>query len=81
MLELELLDAGLVRSYGRALDANRVFLDSFSGIDRDLIVCLVTVFQALPISTGQAAWKQLTYQVVVFQINVQISGCSQTRFG
>jgi hypothetical protein len=47
VLELELLHASLVWRDGRTLDADRVFLYGFGGIDGDLVVRLVTVLQSL----------------------------------
>ena len=46
LLELELLDAGLVRRDRRALDADAVFQDRVGGIDRDLVVGGVAVRKA-----------------------------------
>lgn len=57
LLELELLYTLLVWGNGCALDANRVLFDSLGGIERDLVVGLITVWQA---------------QVVVLEVNVEI---------
>jgi hypothetical protein len=57
LLELELLDALLVRGDGGALDADAVFLDGLGGVQGDLVVGLVAVGQA---------------QVVVLEVDVQV---------
>lgn len=57
LLELELLDALLIGGDGRALDTDRVLLDSLGGIECYLVVGLVTVGQA---------------QVVVLQVDVEV---------
>jgi hypothetical protein len=40
LLEVELLDSGLVRGNGGTLDSDRVLLDSIGGIDGDLVIGL-----------------------------------------
>jgi hypothetical protein len=57
LLELELLDSLLIGCDGRALDTNRVLLDSLGGIESDLVVGLITVGQT---------------KVVVLEVNVQV---------
>jgi hypothetical protein len=57
LLELELLDSLLIRCDSRALDTNRVLLDSLGGIESDLVVGLITVGQT---------------KIVVLEVNVQI---------
>lgn len=57
LLELELVDTLLVWGDGRALDTNRVLLDSLGGIERDLVVGLVTVWQT---------------EVVVLEVDVEV---------
>lgn len=57
LFQLEFSDSFLVRSDGGTLDTYFVLLDSMSSINGDLIVSLVSVFNA---------------QVVVFDINIQI---------
>jgi hypothetical protein len=57
LFELELLDASLVRGYGRALDADGVFLDGFCRIDGDLVVGLVAVLQSLSKLDPSALFK------------------------
>ena len=46
LLEAKLFDSRLVRSNGCALDANPVLLDGVSGIDGDLVIGLVALFDA-----------------------------------
>jgi hypothetical protein len=43
LLELKFLDSLLIGCDGRALDTNRVLLDSLGGIESDLVVGLITV--------------------------------------
>ncbi|KAH0281690.1 putative isocitrate dehydrogenase, partial [Aureobasidium melanogenum] len=43
LLQVELLDTGLVRGDGSALDTDRVLLDSLGGINGDLVVGLISV--------------------------------------
>jgi hypothetical protein len=57
LLELELLDPLLIGRDGRALDADRVLLDRLGGIDGDLVVGLVAVFQA---------------EIVVLEVDVEV---------
>ena len=57
LLQAELLHALLVRRDGRTLDADAVLLDRFGGVDRDLIVRLVALFDA---------------EVVVEQLDVEV---------
>lgn len=59
LLQLELLDAGLIGSDGGTLDTNAILLDGLSRVDGDLVVCLVTVFET---------------QVVVLEVNVEVTG-------
>jgi hypothetical protein len=40
LLEIELLDSGLVWGNGGTLDSDRVLLDSIGGIDGDLVIGL-----------------------------------------
>lgn len=47
LLQLELLDTGLIRSDGGALDTDAILLDGLSGVDGDLVIGLVTVLNAL----------------------------------
>jgi hypothetical protein len=56
-LQLKLLHSLLVWGDGCAFDTNRVFLDSFGGIECYLIVRLVTVRQA---------------EVVVLEVDVEV---------
>ena len=44
-LQVELLDSRFVRRYGRAFDANTVLLDRLGGIYRDLVICLISVWE------------------------------------
>lgn len=47
LLEVELLDTGLIRSDGSALDTDLVLDDSLRSVDGDLVVGLITVLKAL----------------------------------
>lgn len=58
LLQLELLNARLIGRDGGALDGNAILLGSLGGLNGDLVVGLVTVFQT---------------QVVVLQVNVEVS--------
>ena len=64
LFEIEFLDAGLVRCNGRALDADAVFLDCLGGIDRDLVLGSVALFDA---------------EVVIVEVDIQI-GVDQLVF-
>lgn len=57
LLELELFYTLLIWGNGCALDTNRVLFDSLGGIERDLVVGLITVWQT---------------QVVVLKVNVEV---------
>jgi hypothetical protein len=57
LLELELLHSLLVWGDGRAFDTHGVLLDGFGGIERYLVVRLVTVWQA---------------EVVVLEVDVEV---------
>jgi hypothetical protein len=43
LLKIELFDSGLVRSNGCTLYANLASFYSFCGVDRDLVICGITV--------------------------------------
>lgn len=45
LLQLELLNSGLIGSDGGALDTDRVLLDGLGGINGDLVVGLITVLK------------------------------------
>lgn len=45
LLQLELLNSGLIGSDGGALDSDRVLLDGLGGINGDLVVGLITVLE------------------------------------
>ncbi len=47
LFQLELLDTGLIRSDGGALDTDTILLDGLSGLDGDLVIGLVTVLETL----------------------------------
>ena len=47
LLQLELLNTGLIGGDGGALDTDTVLLDSLSGINGDLVIGLITVLQTL----------------------------------
>lgn len=55
LLQLELLDTGLVRGDGGALDTDAILLDGLGGLDGDLVVGLVTVLQTLG-SKDRSVW-------------------------
>lgn len=57
LLQLELLYALLIWGNGSALHSDRVFLDGLSSIYCDLIVCLISIWQA---------------QIVVFEVDVKV---------
>ena len=57
LLQVEFLHAGLVWGDGGALHAHRVLLDCLGGIERDLVIGLVSVGQA---------------QVVVLEVDVEV---------
>lgn len=46
-LQFEFLHSRLVGGDGGAFDTNSILFDSFGGIDGDLVIGLVAVFQAL----------------------------------
>jgi hypothetical protein len=47
LLQLELLNTGLIGGDGGALDTDTVLLDSLRGINGDLVIGLVTVLETL----------------------------------
>lgn len=47
LLQLELLNTGLIGSDGGTLDTNGILLDSLCAVDGNLVVGLVTVFNTL----------------------------------
>mgnify|MGYP006902565186 CR=1 FL=1 len=57
LLQLELLNTGLIGGDGGTLDTNTVLLNSLGGIDGDLVIGLITV---------------LNTQIVVLEINIEI---------
>lgn len=57
LLQLEFFDSLLIRGDGGALDTNFVFLDCVGGIDGDLIVSLVSVFDS---------------EIVIFNIDIEV---------
>lgn len=85
LLQLELLDTGLIRSDGGALDTDAILLDGLSGVDGDLVIGLVTVLNALQ-EKGQfgGAMQQEepwnAYQVVVLEIDVKEASLSKPRY-
>lgn len=58
LLQLELLDTGLIGSNGGTLDTNAIFLDGLGRVNCDLVFGLVTVFDT---------------QVVVLEVNVEVT--------
>jgi hypothetical protein len=79
LLQLELLDTGLIRGDGGALDTDTILLDGLSGLDGDLVIGLVTVLKTL--KQGQCtenvdkeAFK--TYQIVVLEVNIEETSLS-----
>lgn len=57
LLELELLNAGLIWSDGGALDTDGVLLDGLSGINGDLVVRLITVLKT---------------EIVVLEVDIEV---------
>jgi hypothetical protein len=57
LLQLELLNTGLIGGDGGTLDTNTVLLNSLGGIDGDLVIGLITV---------------LNTQIVVLEIDIEI---------
>jgi hypothetical protein len=47
LLQLELLNTGLIGGDGGALDTDTILLNGLSSLDGDLIIGLVTVFNTL----------------------------------
>jgi hypothetical protein len=47
LLQLELLNTSLIWGDSSALDADTIFLDGLCGLDGDLVIGLVTVFEPL----------------------------------
>lgn len=47
LLQLEFLDAALIRGDGGALDAHAIFLDGLGRVDGNLVIGLVAVLEAL----------------------------------
>jgi hypothetical protein len=78
LLQLELLNTGLIRSDGGALDTDTILLDGFSGLGGDLVIGLVTVLKTLKqdqcTENGRQAFK--TYQVVVLEVNIEETSLS-----
>jgi hypothetical protein len=50
LLQLELLNTGLIGGDGGTLDTDTVLLDSLGGINSDLVIGLITVLQTLKTS-------------------------------
>lgn len=78
LLQVKLLNTGLIGGDGGTLDTDTILLDGLSGIDGHLVVGLVTVLETLgrvspgwfnASSTGAIG----SYQVVVLQVNVEVS--------
>jgi hypothetical protein len=57
LLQLELLNTGLIGGDSGTLDTNTILLDSLGGINGDLVIGLVTVLNA---------------EIVVLQVDVEI---------
>lgn len=75
LLQVELLDPRLVGGDGGALDTNAILLDGFGSVDGNLVVGLVTVFQAL-LAVRLENTSRTTigpYQVIVLQVDVEVS--------
>lgn len=77
LLQVELLNTGLIGSDGGTLDTDTILLDGLSGINGDLVVGLVTVFNALSrkVSLSVLIWTVgggPPYQVVVLEVNVEV---------
>jgi len=83
LLELELFDTLLIWGDGRAFYTDRIFLDGLGGIDSYLIVGLISVWKSLKLrirhaEPGGRDAGNLTYQVVVFEINIEVAGFGST---
>jgi hypothetical protein len=57
LLQLELLNTGLIRGDGGTLDTDTILLDGLGGINGDLVIGLVTVLNA---------------EIVVLQIDIKV---------
>ena len=47
LLQLEFLNTGLIGGDGSALDTDTILLDGLGGLNGDLVIGLVTVFETL----------------------------------
>lgn len=86
LFQLELLDTGLIRSDGGALDTDTILLDGLSGLDGDLVIGLVTVLETLQekgqlssVETCSRSHKN-AYQVVVLEIDIKEASLSKPRY-
>ena len=57
LLELEFLNTCFIRRDRGAFDANAVFVDRVGGINRDLVICCVTI---------------LDREIIIFQVDIEI---------
>lgn len=57
LLQLELLNTGLIGGYGGTLDTDTILLDSLGGINGDLVIGLVTILNA---------------EVVVLKVDIEV---------
>lgn len=80
LLQLELLNTGLIRGDGGALDTNTILLDGLCGINCDLVFGLVTVLKTLTGSVAERCETVLgAYQVVVLEVDVKETSLSARR--
>ena len=67
LLEFELLNSGLIRGNGGALDSNLVLLDGLGSLKSDLVICGISVFdaQVIVLDVDFKVWKDQLFQINV----------------